>query len=1277
MGHLPHSGAPNPWCYAPGPRAGGPRPRGMSKPGNARPNPSTTASSPSSCPAPCPRSRSSPSGRASPACGATASTRCAPTSRAFRRPSPTRSSPATAGRATSSSTRSAGRGTAPLQATAEGRIGVGNDLNPLAQILTAAKVDPGAPRRGAHAPRGAAARLGRRRAGLARARRARRRPSRPPVRARARRRARAAGPDAADGAGPRRGRTRVPPADARPAAVPPQPPRPRRPRRPLPRWRARGDPPRQDAQLPVHDHAQHVQHGAALRPRLRGDRTATSRPSATRSTPCPRSSTACTASRLPGADRDRARRATPGPPAAAPAPRSGPRPAGPRTPRRSRRRRTCGCSSTATTTGSGPGSWASTPARSTPSSTTPTTASRSCAFMREVLADLRPALTDDGIAVLVIGDVEMDRGKPSAERPSASPSGSGRRRRYPAGYRLAGLVRDEVAANRKMTRLWGEEAGRATKTDRILVLGATEAGRRRALAGADLPIDWTWPPTRLRAICNVRPVPTGRRARAAATRPGVGSSRRPMASRLPPFRSAGSRPRALALPMALVALAVVAVVARPSRWRSASRPRCRIGSPTRPDVLSAADEAEVAAALAAARERARRSSCSSRTSTRPAVEDVHDLDRGHRRRRARSAATTRCSLVAIEDRTYAMWVGDAAQDEVTDEERTRSSASAVEPLLVDGDFAGGRGRRRARRLGEASAATVVPTAPPVEADAARASPRPRPSGGLNLTPVLAVLLLIGGGFLVGRIAARPGARRSDGAKATHGQAGNGDANRALLATDEALKDAANDVEFAAAQWGEEEVTAYRLAIAQRHGRAAGRVRDPPAAGRRGAGAAARAGAMLQRDRRARTRPRAAPRRAGAAVRPALGTSSRPRPPSSTRSCPRSRPSRHAGTRPRPSSTRIAAAYAPSAVDVGRRQRGRGRQGARRPRPPRRTRGGRSSRRSARRRVVALRRAQEAPRVATRLIEAVERLGRAARRGRRRASPPSSTPPPRTSRRPGPASRDGRSLPPLAPGTSLVPPGRPARAARRRSPDPSAALAQAERLLGEAQRAAEARPLDPLAALERATPGEHRPRTRSSRGLREAEAQRSRAARRSPQTAVASAHGHVDAGRGLHHDAPSWRGSRGPDPRRRGPAAARGGAAARRHRSRRRRSRMRSGRPSSPTRPTASRRPSSTAGTRAAARSRAPTRTHAGAAARPRSSAPCSAASSGASCRAAAAAPAGAAARGAARPAARAGAAGSGCPAAFGGRRWGHRPAGPVRWRRRVGGGGGRVRGGRW
>jgi hypothetical protein len=47
-----------------------------------------------------------------------------------------------------------------------------------------------------------------------------------------------------------------------------------------------------------------------------------------------------------------------------------------------------------------------------------------------------------------------------------------------------------------MTKLWGAEAGRATKVDRILVLAPTEAGRRRAITGAALPVDWSWPPRR-------------------------------------------------------------------------------------------------------------------------------------------------------------------------------------------------------------------------------------------------------------------------------------------------------------------------------------------------------------------------------------------------------------------------------------------------------------------------------------------------------------------------------------------------------------------------------------------------------------------------------------------------------------------------------------------------------------------------------------------------------------------------------------------------------------
>lgn len=120
-------------------------------------------------------------------------------------------------------------------------------------------------------------------------------------------------------------------------------------------------------------------------------------------------------------------------------------------------------------------------------------------FMREVLADLRTVLTDDAVVVLVIGDVETDRGRRIrggvglAERVWESAAA-------PEGYVLAGVALDDVEAGRKMTKLWGDEAGRATKTDRILVLGAGEAGRRRALGGAAVDVDWSWPPRSLRAL---------------------------------------------------------------------------------------------------------------------------------------------------------------------------------------------------------------------------------------------------------------------------------------------------------------------------------------------------------------------------------------------------------------------------------------------------------------------------------------------------------------------------------------------------------------------------------------------------------------------------------------------------------------------------------------------------------------------------------------------------------------------------------------------------------
>ena len=115
----------------------------------------------------CPRSTSRPSGRTSSGCGAPPSTRCARTSRASRRPSPTRSSARYSRRGDVVLDPFSGRGTTPLQACAEGRIGVGNDLNPFAHLLTAAKVEPADPGRDGDPARGAPARLGRPARGLA------------------------------------------------------------------------------------------------------------------------------------------------------------------------------------------------------------------------------------------------------------------------------------------------------------------------------------------------------------------------------------------------------------------------------------------------------------------------------------------------------------------------------------------------------------------------------------------------------------------------------------------------------------------------------------------------------------------------------------------------------------------------------------------------------------------------------------------------------------------------------------------------------------------------------------------------------------------------------------------------------------------------------------------------------------------------------------------------------------------------------------------------------
>ena len=155
-------------------------------------------------------------------------------------------------------------------------------------------------------------------------------------------------------------------------------------------------------------------------------------------------------------------------------------------------------------------------------------------------------------------------------------------------------------------------------------------------------------------------------------------------------------------------------------------------------------------------------------------------------------------------------------------------------------------------------------------------------------------------------------------------------------------------------------------------------------------------------------------------------------------------------------------------------------------------------------VIALRRAQEGIARATRLLDAIERLGSSLDEAAARL--PAELDAAATdvaTARAGVA--DSRSLPPLAPGVSTQPPLAPGGSPAAPG-DPAAALAAAERLLDEARRAAEARPLDPLAALARATQA-NQAADAIIAGLREAEAQRTRRIQVAA-TAVASARGQV-------------------------------------------------------------------------------------------------------------------------------------------------------------------------
>lgn len=105
-------------------------------------------------------------------------------------------------------------------------------------------------------------------------------------------------------------------------------------------------------------------------------------------------------------------------------------------------------------------------------------------FVEDVLNALGSAVRDDGYLCLMIGDVrERGTGRITnlAERVWEEAA-------EPLGWRLRGIITDQLPTEHKVSRIWKRGRGNATKTDRVIVL-SRRCGRSAALPTLE-PIRW-------------------------------------------------------------------------------------------------------------------------------------------------------------------------------------------------------------------------------------------------------------------------------------------------------------------------------------------------------------------------------------------------------------------------------------------------------------------------------------------------------------------------------------------------------------------------------------------------------------------------------------------------------------------------------------------------------------------------------------------------------------------------------------------------------------------
>lgn len=183
-------------------------------------------------------------------------------------------------------------------------------------------------------------------------------------------------------------------------------------------------------------------------------------------------------------------------------------------------------------------------------------------------------------------------------------------------------------------------------------------------------------------------------------------------------------------------------------------------------------------------------------------------------------------LVAMEDRTDFVWLSDGL-DAITDDELDTIIVDVLEPGLAAGEAADATiAAIEAMGLAADSAA---PTQPPIVPGPATTAPSPGGGttdpddgeGGLGLGTIAALALVGGGGWLLWRrFRPGPGAPvQSDAPVAQPATTSAVDtdtlakqANALLIATDERIRDARQEVDFAEAQFGADAVTQLRAAV---------------------------------------------------------------------------------------------------------------------------------------------------------------------------------------------------------------------------------------------------------------------------------------------------------------------------------------------------------------------------------------------------------------------------------------------------------------------------------